>query len=107
MDLRAAAYVVLGRIDMTAGVQAHVNAAHDLPRSARRVVLFEDLHLELHVALESGGRAHREVFRVELKADVDDGLIGQRHHTLTLVMIPFGKISSGLARRWAMPCSWV
>src|SRR5712691_9795692 len=28
-------------------------------------------------------------------------------HTRTAVMMPLGKISSGRARRWAMPCSWV
>jgi len=28
-------------------------------------------------------------------------------YTLTDVMMPFGNISSGLACRWAMPCSWV
>ena len=79
MDLRAAAHVVLRRVDVAAGVQAHMHAAHDLARAARRVVLLEDLHLELHVLLESRGRAHRVVLGVEFEADVDDGLVGKRH----------------------------
>src|SRR5262249_30188179 len=55
MDLRAAAYVVFGRIHVAAGMQAHVHAAHDLTRAAGRVVLLEHLHLELHVLRESRG----------------------------------------------------
>ena len=31
MDLRAAAHIVLGRVDVTAGMQAHMDAAHDRP----------------------------------------------------------------------------
>ena len=49
MDLRAAAHIVLGRVDMAAGMQAHMDAAHDLAGAARRVVLLEHLHGELHV----------------------------------------------------------
>ena len=79
MDLRAAAHVVLRGVDVAAGVQAHMHAAHDLAGAARRVVLLEDLHLELHVLLESRGRAHRVVLGIELEADVDDGLVGKRH----------------------------
>ena len=79
MDLRATPHVVLRRIDVAAGMQPHMHPAHDLPRPARRVVLLEDLHLELHVPLESRGRAHRKILWVELEADVDDRLGVQRH----------------------------
>ena len=81
MDLHAAAYVVLGRVDVTAGVQAHVHAAHDLASTARGVVLFEHFHLELHVLLEACGGSHREILRIELKADVDDSLKPNSHTT--------------------------
>jgi gluconolactonase len=33
--------------------------------------------------------------------------LNPRSQTFTSVIIPAGKISSGLACRWAMPCSWV
>src|SRR5712691_70075 len=85
LDLLAALDVVLGRIDMAAGMQAHVHAAHDLPGSFRSVVLLEDFHLELHVPLESRGRAHGELRVVELETDVDDLSDRQRHEVpLTL-----------------------
>ena len=79
MDLRAAAHVVLGRVDVAAGMQAHMDAAHDLAGAARRVVLLEHLHGELHVLRESGGRAHAEIFRIELETDVDDLTAGYWH----------------------------
>ncbi len=72
MNLRSAPHVVLGRIDVAARVQAHVHPTHDLPRPAGRLVLLEGLHLELHVLLEAGRRAHAEVLGVELETDVDD-----------------------------------
>src|SRR5262249_1469573 len=55
-----------------AGMQAHVHAAHDLAGAARRVVLFDHLHLKLHVLLEPRGGAHGKVLRIELQADIDD-----------------------------------
>ena len=79
MDLRAAAHIVLGRVDVTAGMQAHMDAAHDLAGTARRVVLLEHLHGELHVLGEFGRRAHAEIFRIELKTDVDDLAAGYGH----------------------------
>ena len=79
MDLRAAAHIVLGRVDVTAGMQAHMDAAHDLAGAARRIVLLEHLHGELQVLGEAGGRAHAEIFRIELETDVDDLAAGYRH----------------------------
>ena len=58
LHLLAALDVVLGRVDVAAGMQTHVHAAHDLPRALRGVMLLEHLHLELQVLLETGGRAH-------------------------------------------------
>ena len=72
LDLLAALHHVFGRIDVAARVQAHVHPAHDLPRPAGSVVLLENLHLELHVLLEAGRRAHGKVLGVELETDVDD-----------------------------------
>src|SRR5260370_2684593 len=72
MDLRAAANVVLGRIDVAAGMQTHMHAAHDLSRSARRIVLLENLHGELQIPGEAGGRAHCKVLLIELQTEVDD-----------------------------------
>ena len=72
MDLRAAAHIVLGRVDVAAGVQAHMNPAHDLAGAARRVVLLDDLHFELHVFLESRRRAHGEILRIKLETEVDE-----------------------------------
>ena len=72
MDLGAAAHVVFGRIHVAAGMETHVHAAHDLPGAAWRVVLLDHLHLELHVLREPRGRAHREILRIKLQADVDD-----------------------------------
>src|SRR3954465_11177830 len=85
MNLRAAGYVVLRRVDMAAGMQAHMHAPHDLAGAPGCVVLLEDLHLELHVRLESRRRAHRIIFWIELEADIDDGLIGKRHGASLLV----------------------
>ena len=79
MDLRAAPDIVLGSIDVAPGVQPHVHATHDLPGAARRVVLLDDLHFELHVFLESGGRTHAEIPGIKLKADVDDLLVLGQH----------------------------
>ena len=79
VDLRAAPHVVLRRIDVAAGMQPHMHPAHDLPCPARRVVLLEDFHLELHVPLEPRRRAHRKILWVELEADVDDRLGVQQH----------------------------
>ena len=45
LNLLAALDVVLGRIDVAAGMQAHMHAAHDLPRAFRSVMLLEHLHL--------------------------------------------------------------
>src|SRR6516165_8144422 len=66
VDLRTAGHIMLGRIDMTAGMQTHVHAAHDLSGSAWRIMLLEDLHRELQILCEASGRAHCEVPRVEL-----------------------------------------
>ena len=52
LHLLAALDVMLGRIDMAAGMQAHMHAAYDLPGSARRVVFLEDFQLKLHILLE-------------------------------------------------------
>ena len=62
MNLRATAHVVLRRIDVAACVQPHMHPADDLAGAAWRVVLFDDLHFELHVLREARRRAHREVF---------------------------------------------
>ena len=72
MDLRAAAHIMLRRIDVAAGMQPHVNAAHDLAGAARRVVLLEHLHGELHILGEARGRAHAEILRIEFERNVDD-----------------------------------
>src|SRR5258707_9185949 len=72
MDLRAAAYVVFGGIHVAAGMEPHVHPAHDLAGATRRVVLLDHLHLELHVLREPRRRAHREVLRIKLEADIDD-----------------------------------
>ncbi len=79
MDLSAAAHIVLRRINVAAGVQPHVDAAHNLAGAARGVVLFDDFHLELHVLLESGWCPHGEILRIELEADVDNPGIGRQH----------------------------
>jgi hypothetical protein len=70
---------VLGSVDVASGVQPHMHATHDLPGAARRIVLLQDLHLELHVFLESGRRTHAEILGIELEADVDDLLEGGQH----------------------------
>ena len=72
MDLLAALDEMLGRIDVAAGVQPHVDAAHDLAGAAGGVEVLDDLDLELHVALEARRRPHVEVAGVELEADVDE-----------------------------------
>ena len=60
--------------------------------------------------VRSCGRGRRRGERVEARAS---SLILIRHslfdfaYTRTAVMMPFGKMSSGLAWRCAMPCSWV
>jgi hypothetical protein len=66
---------------MTAGMQPHMDAAHDLPGAARRVMLLDHLHRELHVLLEPGRRAHREVLRIEFEAYVDDLEIRRQHES--------------------------
>jgi len=81
VDLGAAAHIVLRRVDVTASVQPHVHAAHDLAGASRRIMLLDDLHLELHVLFESRGRAHREILRIELETDVDDPLKLNGHPT--------------------------
>jgi hypothetical protein len=97
MDLRAAAYVVFGRIHVAAGMQAHVHAAHDLARAAGRVVLLEHLHLELHVLRESRGRAHGEVLRIKLQADVDDLSKLNGHRTAPRIAARYLRTASGFA----------
>jgi hypothetical protein len=72
LHLLSALDVVLGRIDVTARVQTHMHAAHDLARALGGVMLLEDLDLKLHVLLEAGGRPHGELRVVELETDVDD-----------------------------------
>jgi hypothetical protein len=79
VNLRAAAHIVLRSIDMAAGVQPHVDAAHDLAGAAGRIVLLDHLHRELHVLLETRGRAHREILRIEFKAYIDDLEIRRQH----------------------------
>ncbi|HEV3162263.1 MAG TPA: hypothetical protein VGZ89_20085 [Xanthobacteraceae bacterium] len=81
VNLRAAAHIMFRRVDMTAGVQPHVDAAHDLAGAARRVMLLDHLHRELHVLLEPGRRAHREVLRIEFEAYVDDLEIRRQHES--------------------------
>jgi hypothetical protein len=56
-------------------------AAHDLAGAARRVMLLDHLHRELHVLLEPGRRAHREVLRIEFEAYVDDLEIRRQHES--------------------------
>src|SRR5689334_20661373 len=72
---------MLRRVDMAAGVQPHVDAAHDLAGAARRFVFLDRLHPELHLLLETRGRAHREVLRIEFEAYVDDLKIRRQHET--------------------------
>src|SRR5262249_16929059 len=81
MDLRAPAHVMFGRVHVTAGMKTHVHAPHDLAGATRRVMLLDHLHLELHVLLESRRRAHGEVLRVELEADIDHLLKLNAHAT--------------------------
>ena len=65
---------LLGRIDVAAGMQTHVHAAHDLPCSFASIMLLEHLHLELQVLLETRGRSHAKFGIVELEADIEDVL---------------------------------
>jgi hypothetical protein len=62
---------VLGGIHMTAGVQAHMDAAYDLTGTALGIMFLQDLYLKLHIALETWWRAHLEFRVVEFEADVD------------------------------------
>ena len=79
LELLAALHHVLGRVDMAPGMEPHVDAAHDLSRAARRVVLLQHLDRELHVLAEALGRVHAVLAAVELEADVDDLAEAQRH----------------------------
>jgi hypothetical protein len=72
LDLLAAFDIVLGRIDVAARMQAHVDAALRSGRRLPGVMLLEHLHLKLQVFLEAGRRPHAELRVVELEADVDD-----------------------------------
>ena len=70
--LLAAFDVMFRRIDMAAGMQAHVHAAHDLARPFRGIVLLEDFQLELQILRKARRRPHAEFRIVEFEADVDD-----------------------------------
>jgi hypothetical protein len=84
MDLRPAAHIVFRRIDVAAGMEAHMDAPHDLARTAGRVVLLENLHRELHVLLEARRRAHDKVSAIQFQTEVDDG-VGSEQHGVSLV----------------------
>src|SRR5262249_18563709 len=60
-------------------MQTHVHTAHDLPRAFRRIMLLENLNLELQVLLEARRRAHLEFRIVKLQADIDDLFDCKRH----------------------------
>ena len=72
VHLLATRHIVFRGIDMAAGMQAHMHAAHDLTGATRGVMLLDHFHLELHVLLEAGRGAHLELRVVQLEADVDD-----------------------------------
>ena len=48
VDVLAAFHHVRGRVDMGAGMQSHMSAAHDLAEAAIGIIL-DDLGVELHV----------------------------------------------------------
>ena len=70
VNVLPALHHVRGRIDMRAGVQPHVSAAHQLTQPAVRIIL-DNLGLELHVLGETFIGPHAKFGGIELKADVD------------------------------------
>jgi hypothetical protein len=60
---------------------------------------------ERHIVRRNPGRLVLSNLKPNLKTKGSSRVRGRMPHTFTLVMIPFGKISSGLACRLAMPCS--
>ena len=70
VHLLAAPEEVLRRVDMAAGVQAHVHAAHHLPQALVGIVRFHQFDLELHVELEAIQHLHLESLVIQLQADI-------------------------------------
>lgn len=106
MNLRTASDIVLGRVDVASRMQPHMDATNDLPGSARRVMLLDDLHLELHVLGKSRRHAHGEILGIELEAEIDqvsacncmDPPVAARHPR-SIVLCPRLAVDRDLAPR--------